>query len=1006
LLPGLLTSIVIASALLVIVAPRATAAIEGKPFGIANFTVHTTRPKAVPYGPGIPGAGFVNEPYLFIQAGGHPSQLTNKLEFVSEEIGEGGLVPTRDPRDTVIDLPPGLTANPLAVPRCERIIALSGGRCPADSQIGVFVVYFFGDKAALGPIVNLTPEAGQSAELALETGLGSLPMQGRLVRTPQGYGVRVVSRGLPALSILSIETSLWGVPAAPEHDAERGLFCGAITLDSEWSCEGGNVASGVSPVPFLTMPSDCSAGSVTETAWADSWDEPEPYLRAESSLPAVTGCEGAPFTPEIEVRPDTVEADEPVGVSINIENKDEDLTQSIATPPMRGTTVTLPPGMTISPAVANGVQACNQNGPQGIDMPTGTNTKGEELGPGEIGEGEELAPSGEARLAPGHCPEASTVGSAEAFTPLLPLPIKGRVYLGAPGCGGVGQPVCTEADAVDGNLYHMYVELGGETGRRSQGVDLKIEGKVEANPATGQLTVKLANNPQLPLSQLTINLNGGPRALLDNPATCGPARTTSDLEPWSAPGITPPPESLLTPGTPDATASSFYDVTGCLTPSVLHPTLIAGTLTADAGAFSPFTVTVSRSDREQFLSGLQMSTPPGLAAMLSSVPLCPTAAANKGTCPEASRIGRSLVTLGAGSLPFTMDGDVFLTGGYEGAPFGLSIVTNAVAGPLNLGLIVIRAGIEVNPETSAMTITSRSLPQIVFGVPLRMQRVTLEIDRPNFIFNPTNCDEQQITATVVGNEGATANLSNRFGVTGCKNLAFKPTLSATVTAPPGSRDGASLDIKLTRPTVPMGAEANLAGMDVALPRQLPVRLKALQDACQQRTFNADPANCPSSSIMGIARATTPVLPIEMAGPLYFVAHGRDHFPSPILILQGDGVRLNLAGATRISKSGTVQVSFPGIPDVPITSFELFLPQGPHSMLDAPTNLCAPSGRQQTGQRTDGPRKKSSARAQRSLIMPTELVAQNGAIVHQQTKLKLAGCPTSDPRRHSTARRHK
>jgi hypothetical protein len=968
---------------------------EGKPFGIANFSAQTTRPKAAS---GIPGPGFVNEPYIYTQAGGHPSQLTTKLEFDGEEIGEESIIPTRDPKDTIIDLPTGLTANPLAVPRCEPVVLFSGG-CPTDSQIGVFVVHFFGNKAALGPIMDVNPEAGQSAELGMEAGLGQLVMQGRLVRTPQGYGVRVVTRGIPSLSIVSIETTLWGVPAAPEHDAERGLSCGAITLNTEWSCEGGGTKSGVSPVPFLTMPTVCSAGPQTETAWADSWDEPGQYMRAQSSLPAVTECGRAPFTPEIEVQPQTLQEDEPLGLGINIENGEENFAQAIATPPIRDATVTLPPGVTISPAVADGIQACSPTGPQGIDMPTGTNAKGEPLGPEEVGEGEELASNGEARLAPGHCPEASTVGTAEAFTSLLPLPIKGRVYLAAPSCGGAGQPACTEADAVDGNLYRMYVELGGETGRRSQGVDLKLEGKVEANTATGQLTIKIANNPQLPLTQLSMHINGGSRAMLDNPATCGVARTNSDLEPWSAPGITPPPESLFTPGTPDATPTSFYEVKGCSTPTALSPTLIAGTLSPEAGAFSTFTATVTRSDRDQFLSGLQMRTPPGLAAMLSSVPVCPQAAASEGTCPEASRIGKSLVTLGAGSTPFAISGSIYLTGGYEGAPFGLSIVTNAVAGPLNLGLIVIRARIDVDPETSALTITSRSLPQIVFGVPLRMQQLTLEIDRPNFIFNPTDCAEQEITATVAGSEGARAELSNRFAIGGCRNLVFKPKLIATVTSHAGDRDGASLDIKLKRPNLPVGAEANLAGMRVALPEQLPVRLTALQNSCPQPTFNSNPAGCPSASVVGMARASTPVLPVQMVGPLYFVAHGRDHFPSPVVVLQGDGVRLNLVGETKIDTNGTVQVFFPAIPDVPLNSFELYLPRGAHSMLDATTNLCAPAAGQKSARYKAG-------RARANLTMPTELIAQNGAVIHQQVKVTIAGCSKGRAVRHPTATRHR
>lgn len=949
----------------------AAATIEGKPFGVTSFSVNTTKPKAVPYGPGIPGPGFVNEPYLYTQAGGHPSQLSSRLEFASEEVGEGSIVPTRDPKDVVTDIPLGMQANPLAVPRCQLSAALANRLCPDDSQIGVFVVHFFGNKALLGPIVDLTPEPGQPAEFGLEGGLGSLIMQGRLVRTPKGYGIRVTNRGLPAFSVVSLETTLWGIPADPEHDPERGLICAAIQVNDQWSCEGGGIKSGAAPVPFLTMPTACSAGPPAETVWADSWEEPGQYKEVRASLPTMDYCERLQFNPEIEVAPQTLLADEPLGLSVNIENRDEEPAQMVATPPLRDATITLPPGVTISAAVADGIEACNRNGPQGIDMPTGLNAQGEPLGPEEIGEGEERAPSGEGRLVPGHCPEASTVGTAEAFSPLLPLPIKGRVYLAAPGCGGADQPACIEADAADGNLYRMYIELGGETGRHSQGVDLKMEGKVEASPATGQLTVKLENNPQLPLSSLAIHLDGGPRALLDNPASCGAARTTADLQPWSAPGFTPPPDSELMPGTADATPSSFYEVDGCSTPEPLQPNLYAGTLTPEAGAFSGFTATVVRSDREQFLRGLQMRTPPGLSALLGSVPLCDSANASAGTCPQASRIGKSLVTLGAGSHPFQMTGNIYLTGGYEGAPFGLSIATNAVAGPLNLGLIVIRARVDVDPETSALTITSGSLPQIVFGAPLRIQRVTLDIDRANFIFNPTDCNELQITAKIAGSEGAIDNATNRFEVGGCRHLKFNAKLTAIANARYGDRKGASLDIKLKRPNFPIGTAANLAAMHVTLPKQLPVRLSALRDSCPQRTFLADAAACPPNSIVGVARASTPVLPVQMSGPLYFVAHGRALFPSPVLVLQGDGVRLNLAGTTTIDRKAIVHVSFPSLPDVPLSSFELYLPRGAHSMLDASTDLCRLAGGR--------------------LSMPTTLVGQNGAVIRLKAKIALAGC---------------
>jgi hypothetical protein len=991
-------------------APAGATGVEAKPFGIARFTMQTTQTRQVPYGPGMPGYGFLNEPYTFTQAGSHPYALTSTLEFASEEVGaDHSIVPTRDPKNMIIDLPPGLSADPLAVSRCPSAQAMAGGSCPVDSQVGVFVLTFSG-KAILGPIVDLTPEAGQSAELGLETPFKIMfPLTGRVVRTAQGYGLSIVGNGLPALSVVSVETTLWGVPAAAIHDPQRGLSCTAGDVNQQWSCEGGEVPSGEAPAPFLTMPSDCSAGPQTGTVWADSWEEPGRYVQARSTLPGMTGCDVLPFNPEIEVKPDTLLADEPVGVGVSIGVHQTESPQAVATPQLRDATVTLPQGVSISPGVADGVQACKQTGPEGIDIPTGLNASGEPLKPEEVGEGEEVGPSGEGRLAPGHCPEASTVGAAEALTPLLPSPIKGRVYLAVPGCGAPGQQSCTEQDAVDGNLYRLYVELGGNGEPRDEGVNIKVEGKVEANPATGQLTIKLMENPQLPLSQLNIDLGGGPRALLDNPATCGPARTTSDLRPWSAPGATPAPESLLVPGTPDADPASFYDVTGCAGPPALNPGVLAGTLTSQAGAFSAFTFSVTRGDREQYLSQIQLHTPPGLSAMLSSVPLCEEALANTGKCPEASRIGSTLVASGAGSHPSEMPGRMYLTTGYEGAPFALSIVTDAVAGPLNLGVVVIRARINIDPETAALTITSDPLPQIVLGVPLRLQRVTLNIDRPDFMFNPTNCNAQQVTATIAGAQDATANVSSPFAAGGCKSLAFKPNLKASTNAHTSYTNGASLDMRLTFPNGEQGAEANLARIKIALPRQLPSRLTTLQNACSDTTFDADPSACPKASIVGIARARTPVLPAELAGPVYLVSHGRSVFPSPIVVLQGDGVRLNLLGSTVIDKTGIASVAFNTTPDVPIASLELYLPQGPHSVLSANTSLCSLTKTvtvkrnitQRAHGRTVRRTIKVRERAPASLPMGTELVAQNGAVIHQNTKIEVTGCTASKAK---TARR--
>ncbi len=981
-----------------VLAPARAGASEAKPFKIKRFTLQTTEAVKTPLS--RESFGFVNKPVAFTQAGGHPDALTNAIEFETEDVNTpNGMasVPTRDPKDIEVSLPPGLLGNPTAVPRCSLKQALSiSNPCPADTQIGVSVLHLLGDlgggESWMGPIVNVIPEAGQSAEFALENyvGIGVL-LTAHVVRTSKGYGLTVVSKGTTDVQLTGTELTFWGVPAAKTNDPERGLFCEHFSFEA-WNCgvsfsklpnEGrGGETAGEAEVPFLTWPTDCSGGPGVAMLRADSWEEPgqvgvngkyEGYAEAQTTLPDATGCNLLQFDPGVGVEPNLLRADEPVEVGVNLTVPQFEEPQKLATPELRTAVLTLPEGLSISPGIVDGIQACNESGPQGINF-TGPESEVEGL-------------SGELQLAPGHCPDASNVGEAEAVTPLLSEPVKGHVYLARPGCGGAAQAPCTAQDALDGNLYNLYLELGGEGPLADTGVNLKVRFKTEANPATGQLTTVAEENPQLPFSELRIRLNGGPRSPLDNPAACGAAVTTADLTPWSTPGTTP--EGVFMDGTSDATPSSFYNVDlagdglGTPCPSLpLRPGFTAGMVTPQAGAYSDFTMNLSRQDREQYLKGIQVHTPPGLSGMLSSVPLCEEPLADSGHCPESSKIGTTRVASGAGSHPFEIEGNVYLTKSYDGAPFGLSIVTNAVAGPFNLGLVVVRAKIDVNPENSTLTITTDetgpyAIPQILDGVPLRLQRVTVDIDRPDFMFNPTNCGAQgqpgmqQVTVVVSGSQNATANVSSQFAVGGCKSLQFKPKFTVSTSAKTSRADGASLDAKVVYPATTPGTEANIKSVKVDLPKQMPSRLTTLQKACTAATFAANSADCPAPSVVGMARVSTPLLPVQLTGPVYFVSHGGEAFPSLVVVLQGDGVRVDVTAATFISKAGITSSTFKSVPDVPFNSFELYLPEGKYSALAANGNLC-----------------KSK------LEMPTAFTAQNGAEIHQSTKITVTGCPKS------------
>ena len=368
--------------------------------------------------------------------------------------------------------------------------------------------------------------------------------------------------------------------------------------------------------PFLTMPGTCLGSEPTPVAWADSWEQPGRYVRAQTTLPALANCDRLPFHPEIAVRPESTSADGALGVGVTVTVPQvESAAAIVATPPLRGATITLPQGVSINPSVGDGLQACAASGPDGIDIPAGSQTQAvSRFNLGKRAKEKKSLPkkSGpeEPILAPGHCPEASTVGTAEAITPLLPSQIEGRVYLAAPGCGGPAQSPCSEQDAVDGNLYRLYVELGGKAGRRAEGVLIKLVGNRPTNPATGQLTVRLTDAPQLPISQLTLRMFGGSRALLANPSKCGAATTTVDLEPWSAPYA------------PDAAPSSYYEVKGCTGVHAPAPKLIAGSVNALAGAFSPFTFTVTDARERGGTLSLPTATPRARGSLGDALRAC------------------------------------------------------------------------------------------------------------------------------------------------------------------------------------------------------------------------------------------------------------------------------------------------------------------------------------------------------------------------------------------------
>jgi hypothetical protein len=830
------------------------------------------------------------------QAGDHPNALVVAFDTTTNESSG---TPAQYIKDIEFDLPPGFGADPQVVAQCKIVEVWAQG-CPASSRIGTL---YLNDDESTGfgtvlPIYNVVPEHGYPAEFAIyHPELGKPAIMYGSVRGASDYGIHL---SLPA------------VPTAIElHDVLAVVYGDPRGVDG----------SGDLRVPFMTNPSECGQ-PLTAKLEADTYQEPEHWIKAESQEQPVANCDLLQFDPSISLTPSTTQADEPAGFAIDVHNpQTEGLNlEGLATPDLLDVSETLPAGLTITPGAADGLVGCPAEGPEGFNQHSD---------------------------APGHCPLASQVGTAEATTPVLPGPLHGHVYFQTPGCGGVGQPGCTEADALNGTLFRILLELEGF------GVVIKQPGVVAANPLTGQITATFTNAPQQPVEDVKLVFKGGPRAPLANPQECGPALTTSDLTPSSA------------PETPDANPSSQFTVTGC-EGDPFKPGFLAGTTPTNAGAYTDFQVAFSREDREQDLSQISLHTPPGLLGMLSSVPLCGEPQASQGVCPAASQIATTSVAVGAGSHPLWVQGGrIYLTGPYGGEPFGLSVVVPAQAGPFNLGTVVLRGSIAIDPRTAALTVTTDPFPRILDGVPLRIRQVQVSVNRPGFMFNPTNCAQQQVTATLQSIQGASEQVSSPFAAGGCRYLPFDPAFTTSTRAKTSRVGGASLFAKVST----KAGEANIAKFRVELPRRLPARLTTLQKACTEAVFSANPAQCPSASLVGVARVRTPLLSSELSGPVYFVSNGGAKFPELEIVLEGEGLRVDVASETFISKAGITSATFSAVPDVPVGTFELAFPEGSHSALTAVGGLCA-----------------------KALKIPTTITSQNGTVIHRATPIAVTGCP--------------
>ena len=915
------------------------------------------------------------------RAGSHPFQLTSTVDFNQTliEIPQNeGKPPVKEPgapalpKNLSFSLPPGLLGDIDATEKCSSSDFSSntpGNHCPRGSVVGVATLTLqepakLGYTTAVVPVFNLVPAQGEPARFGfLETGV---PIElDTSVRTSGDYGVTItVNDATEAAQVLATQITFWGEPDNSAHDDSRSWPC--LRDGVVGATEPCQAPSPRSTIPFLTLPTSCS-GPLQTTMTGESWTQNRlegQYTfqnRLEEPLERLDGCAALAFEPSISIQPEqqpeqarpqerTSTASTPTGLNANVEVAQQGtLTEGqLADADVNDASVTLPPGMLLNPSAANGLQACSQA----------------QIGYLGQGSSDPLAPGTTEPLRftteKAECPEASKVGSVHVKTPLLAEELQGWVYLASPAPNGeMGQ------NPFD-SLIALYIVAENE----ALGLRVKLAGEGKLSEGTGQLTTTFQNTPQVPFEQLKLQFFGGPRGSLSTPPWCGSYTATSTFTAWSGAQREPVSE-------PAFQITSGPDGESCPSdPLPFAPSFQAGSSDNQGGAFTSFVLNLQRPDGDQALDAITMRLPTGIAALLAKLTPCPEPApGQEWACGPESLIGQALESSGLGGEPFTLTGQVYLTSGYDGAPFGLLVRTLAKAGPFDLGYVNVRSRINVNPHTAQVTITSdpgsrdEAIPTMLKGIPVQLKRLEVLVDRPEFEFNPTSCAPMKIEGTLKGAQGANANVSSPFQVSGCQNLRFKPAVTASTQGKTSKADGASLKLTFNS----KNGEAHVAKTILTIPAILPARLTTIQKACIAATFETNPAACPEGSNIGTAVVHTPVLKNPLTGPIYLVSHGNAAWPDAELVLQGEGVTVILDGQTAIKK-GVTTSSFLSVPDAPFETVEATLPEGPHSALT--TNL---------------PLKDHYSLCGQKLTIPTALTGQNGTAVNENVKVTVQDC---------------
>jgi hypothetical protein len=900
------------------------------------------------------------------QAGSHPDSTLSMVFARDPSTGAGGPTPGRLPADTdniVVSLPPGFVGNPASLPKCtQEQFRENNTQCPPKTQVGIVTLNLKSDIDAghpweeTAPVYNLEPRPGRTAELGIPDIVSYTAARVTAkARTNGDFGVTAFTGQIPAtLPLYSQTITLWGVPWAAEHDAWRprqyvggsaGVSAGRhipangvpATNRASYDPSWGAIR------PFISNLTECDGQEQAVGVLIDAYQKPgtltaegDPdlsdldWLRYTATAPAVSRCDTPPFQPTASFRPTTTAADSPSGLDVDITipqnneppvavaNNPDDATgapahwrsdQGRATAHLDKTVVRLPQGMTVNPSGATGLAGCTdaQMGVTAVANPYRfDNTE----------------PS---------CPEGSKIGLVEATTPLLTEKLTGEVVLGVP----------KSIDPQSGEMLRLFLVLRND----ERALLAKIYGSAVADPGTGQLTATFDKNPRVPVENIKVWFKGGDRGVLATPQRCGTAVTASQFTPWTA--------AHGGGGLVRDLIDQFDVSSNC--GFGFGPSLNAGMSTQQAKAPGTFSFAFARQDGEQWLSGLTADLPTGLLASVKDVPLCTDAQASAGACPAGSRIGTVDAAAGSGT-PFVLEekGEVFLTEGYKGGAYGLMVKVRAIAGPfrgdMELSPIVVRQAIHVDRDDASVTAVSDPFPLIHHGIPLRVRSITVNVDRPGFMVNPSDCSPKQIAADLLSAEGASARAVTPFQVARCGELPLRPRLSLRLTGRKQVKDGKHPGLRAVLTQGP--GEANLRSVVTRLPLSLALDPERAQSDDMCEFEDGRRAECPARSIIGRARAFSPLLNRPLEGPVYFVKNVRVHprtgyqirtLPTLLLKLSGE-IALNVRATTSVER-GKLVTTFPAIPDAAVERFELNLEGGRDGILAVTnTNLCRrPSG---------------------------------------------------------------